>query len=91
MGHARLFLQRTAQVYRSKGGGLGQGTGSSQGRYIVLAGLGDGMNGVLEFWDADTQTMMSKEQEHYRCSHVSAMLGAVSLFSMIPVISSSIA
>ena len=28
-------LQRTAQVYRSKGGGLGQGAGSSQVRYIV--------------------------------------------------------
>ena len=44
---------------------------SPQGQYVVLAGLGDGMNGVMEFWNAATKTQLGKEQEHYRCSHIS--------------------
>ena len=52
------------QLFSLKGKKCNRLYWSPQGRYIVLAGLGDGMNGVLEFWDADTQTMMSKEQEH---------------------------
>lgn len=44
---------------------------SPKGTYVVLAGLGDGMNGVLEFWNAETQTQLGMEQEHYRCTHVS--------------------
>merc|ERR1711865_371287 len=39
------------------------------GNLIILAGLGDGLNGALEFWDVDNQTSL-KEQEHYKCTGV---------------------
>lgn len=42
---------------------------SPMGGYIVLAGLGDGMDGALEFYDVDNK--WGKQAEHYRASHVS--------------------
>merc|ERR1711865_1314527 len=39
------------------------------GNLIILAGLGDGLNGALEFWDVDNQTSL-KEQEHHKCTGV---------------------
>jgi translation initiation factor 3 subunit B len=42
---------------------------SPMGNLLILAGLGDGMNGALEFWDADNQTSLG-EKEHYKCTHV---------------------
>jgi translation initiation factor 3 subunit B len=42
---------------------------SPMGNLVILAGLGDGMNGVLEFWDCDNRCSL-KEQEHYKCTRV---------------------
>ncbi|KAJ1452451.1 eukaryotic translation initiation factor eIF2A-domain-containing protein [Pelagophyceae sp. CCMP2097] len=41
---------------------------SPTGGHIVLAGVGDAYNGVLEFYDLDHK--WSKVVEHYRCTHV---------------------
>ena len=35
---------------------------------LVLAGIGDGFDGALEFYDVDHK--WSKQSEHYRCTHV---------------------
>lgn len=42
---------------------------SPMGNLIILAGLGDGMSGILNFWDADNQTSL-KEQEHFKCTQI---------------------
>jgi translation initiation factor 3 subunit B len=42
---------------------------SPKGNYVVMAGLGDGLNGVLEFWDMNNKQCMM-EQEHFKCTNV---------------------
>lgn len=41
---------------------------SPAGHNVVLAGIGDGFDGTLEFYDVDHK--WGKKCEHYRCTHV---------------------
>ncbi|KAJ8610599.1 hypothetical protein CTAYLR_007168 [Chrysophaeum taylorii] len=41
---------------------------SPMGGYIVLAGIGDGLEGILEFYDVDNK--WGKQVEHYRATQV---------------------
>lgn len=41
---------------------------SPMGSYLVLAGLGEGLDGVLEFYDADNK--WGRQVEHYRATEV---------------------